>query len=109
MEVIVRIIIPPLRILLAVPCVSLIAALQPLGSTSWADTTRSAVDPCRGLSIEYRVHMAGIGWGPWVRNGEIAGATARRIGPDPGTVQRLRFNPLGRRRTNSSVWPGPCL
>jgi len=29
------------------------------------------------IGIEYRVHMAGIGWGPWVRNGAAAGTTGQ--------------------------------
>ena len=27
------------------------------------------------INIQYRVHMAGIGWGPWVPNGCVAGTT----------------------------------
>ena len=52
-------------------------ALALLGAYSIAVTE----DPKPAMSVEYRAHVQGIGWQPWVRDGAIAGTVgqSRRI------------------------------
>ena len=51
-----------------------------VGGLQTAAPTEAAT-VCLDNTLEYRVHMANIGWGPWVKNGAVAGTTgqSRRV------------------------------
>lgn len=52
--------------------------------------------PC--LGVEYQVHMANIGWGPWVRNGHTAGTFDRSI-----QIEGIRVRLINRGGLNVSI------
>ena len=55
--------------------------------------------PTEGLGIDYRVHMADIGWGEWAKDGATAGTTgqARRI-------EAVEMNLTGEKAANYDIY-----
>lgn len=47
-------------------------------------------DLARFYDVEYRTHVADVGWQPWVTNGETAGTTGRNLGVEAVELRLVR-------------------
>ena len=63
-----------------------------VGRSLQAEAFRASLtgDLARDYSIEYRAHVAMLGWQPWVRDGDVAGTTGRGLGVEAFEMRLVR-------------------